>query len=75
MLVVGHVEGAHAIPMVHWFRRVEEDAAAVTKQLFVRLITKDRKIIVCMFVGEEDQAQEFAVDTCEVDMHAGKATC
>jgi hypothetical protein len=29
---------------------LEEDAT-VTKLLFVRLITKDRKIVVCLFVG------------------------
>jgi hypothetical protein len=35
----------------------------VTKLVFVRLITKDPKIIVSLFVGEEeDQAQELAVD-------------
>jgi hypothetical protein len=49
----------------------------VTKLLRVRLITKRSKIIVCLFVGEEeDQAQELAVDAARVDMHAGKkATC
>ena len=43
---------------------LEENAATVTKLVFVRLITtKDRKIIVSLFVGEEeDQAQELAVD-------------
>jgi len=42
---------------------LEEDAAMVTKILSVRLITKGRKIIVSLFVGEEeDQAQEIAVD-------------
>ena len=30
---------------------LEEDAATVTKLLFVRLKTKGRKIIVCLFVG------------------------
>jgi hypothetical protein len=30
---------------------LEEDAATVTKLVFVRLITKGRKIIVCLFVG------------------------
>jgi hypothetical protein len=30
---------------------LEEDAAAVTKLLSVRLITKGRKIVVCLFVG------------------------
>ena len=29
----------------------QEDAAMVTKLLFVRLITKGRKIVVCLFVG------------------------
>jgi hypothetical protein len=43
---------------------VEEDASAVTKLLFVRLIVKGRKVIVCLLVGEEeDQAQELAMDT------------
>ncbi len=43
---------------------VEEDAAAVTKLLFVCLITKGRKVIVCLLVREEaDQAQELAMDT------------
>ena len=43
---------------------VEEDAAAVTKLLFVCLITKGRKVIVGLLVGgEEEQAQELAVDT------------
>jgi hypothetical protein len=42
---------------------LEEDAATVTKLVFVRLITKDRKIVVCQFVGEdEDQAQELTAD-------------
>jgi hypothetical protein len=42
---------------------LEENAATVTKLVFVRLITKDRKIIVSLFIGEgEDQAQELAVD-------------
>ena len=40
-----------------------EDAATVTKLLSVRLITKGRKIVFCLFVGwEEDQVQELAVD-------------
>ena len=30
---------------------LEDDAATVTKLLFVRLKTKGRKIIVCLFVG------------------------
>ena len=43
---------------------LEEDAATVTKLLFVRLITKGRNIIVSLFVGwEGDEAQEPAVDT------------
>ncbi len=42
---------------------LKEDAATVTELLFVRLITKGRKIIVSLFVGwEEGQAQEPAVD-------------
>jgi hypothetical protein len=42
---------------------LEEDAATVTKLVFGRLKTKDRKIIVSLLVGEaEDQAQELAVD-------------
>jgi hypothetical protein len=56
---------------------LEEDAAAVTKLLFVRLITKSRKTIVCLFVGEEeDQAQELAV-TASRGRHARRqeATC
>ena len=45
---------------------LEEDAAMVTKILSVRLITKGRKIIVSLFVGEEeDQAQEIAVDAAQ----------
>ena len=45
---------------------LEEDAAMVTKLLSVRLITKGRKIIVSLFVGEEeDQAQEIAVDAAQ----------
>jgi hypothetical protein len=57
---------------------LEQDAAAVTKLLFVCLITKGRKVIVCLLVGEEEeQAQELAMDTSRgIDMHAGKkATC
>jgi len=38
--------GRHAAPPVS----MEEDAAAVTKLLFVRLISKDRKIIVCLSI-------------------------
>jgi hypothetical protein len=42
---------------------LEEDAATVTKFLFVRLITMGRKIVICLFVGyEENQTQELAVD-------------
>jgi hypothetical protein len=45
---------------------MEENAATVTKLVFLRLITKDRKIIVSLFVGEEeDQAQELAVDAAQ----------
>jgi hypothetical protein len=62
---------------------LEEDAASVTKLLFLRLITKGRKIIVCLFVGEEeDQAQELAVDAargrhaCRQESHVPvAATC
>jgi hypothetical protein len=46
---------------------LEENAATVTKLVFVRLITKDRKIIVNLFVGEEeDQAQEL-VGSCALE--------
>ena len=46
------------VPQFCW-----KNAATVTKLLSVRLITKGRKIIVSLFVGEEeDQAQELAVD-------------
>jgi hypothetical protein len=38
-----HPDGAQVL--------LEEDAATVTKLLFVRLITKGRKIVVCLFVG------------------------
>ena len=42
---------------------VKEDTAAVAKLLFVRLISKDLKVVVCLLVGEEeDQAQELAMD-------------
>jgi hypothetical protein len=30
---------------------LEEDTATVTKILFLRLISKGRKIVVCLFVG------------------------
>ena len=42
-LSTGHPDGAPVL--------LEEDAATVTKLLFVRLISKGRKIIVCLFVG------------------------
>jgi len=56
---------------------VKEDTAAVAKLLFVRLISKDLKVVVCLFVGEkEDQAPEPPWMRPDVDMHAGKnATC
>ena len=56
---------------------VKEDTAAVAKLLFVRLISKDLKVVVCLLVGEEeDQAQSSPWMRPEVDMHAGKkATC
>ena len=57
---------------------VKEDTAAVAKLLFVRLISKDLKVVVCLLVGEEeDQAQSSPPwMRPEVDMHAGKkATC
>ena len=37
---------------------LEEEAATVTKRLFVRLITKGCKIIVCLFVGERERERE-----------------
>ncbi len=38
-------------------------AAAVAKLLFVRLISKDLKVVVCLLVGEEEeQTQELAMD-------------
>ena len=57
---------------------MKEDTAAVAKLLFVRLISKDLKVVVCLLVGEEeDQAQSSPPwMRTEVDMHAGKkATC
>ena len=57
---------------------VKEDTAAEAKLLFVRLISKDLKVVVCLLVGEEeDQAQSSPPwMRPEVDMHAGKkATC
>jgi hypothetical protein len=42
---------------------VEEDATAVTKFGFVRVITEGLKVISCLFVGDEvEQSQELAVD-------------
>ena len=42
---------------------VKEDATAMTKFFFVRVIAKGLKVIKCLFVGNEvDQAQELAVD-------------
>jgi hypothetical protein len=52
-----------------------EDAATVTKLLCVRLITKGRKIIVCLFVGEEeDHAHDLAVDATR-GRHARRQEC
>ena len=49
---------------------VEEDATAVTKFGFVRVITEGLKVISCLFVGNEvEQSQELAVDAAE-----GKST-
>jgi hypothetical protein len=66
-----HRWGRHATPQPGCTRHpdgapvaVEEKTAAVTKLIFVRLIAKGRKVIVCLLVGEEeDQAQELAMDT------------
>ena len=42
---------------------VKEDTAAVAKLLFVRLISKDLKVIVCLLVGEEEkQLRELTMD-------------
>ena len=42
---------------------LEEDAATVTKLLAVRLVPKGLKIVICLFVGyEENQTQELTVD-------------
>jgi hypothetical protein len=42
---------------------LEEDATAVTKFGFVRVITEGLKVISCLFVGNEvEQSQELAVD-------------
>jgi hypothetical protein len=56
---------------------VKEDTTAVANLLFVRLISKDLKVVVCLLVGkEEDQASELAMDASRGNMHAGKkATC
>ena len=55
-----------------------EDAATVTKLLFVRLITKGRKIIVSLFLLERKKIRRKSSPWMrpEVDMHAGRtATC
>jgi hypothetical protein len=43
----------------------------------VWLISKGLELVVCLLVGEEEeQAQEFAMDAAELDMHdSKKATC
>ena len=42
---------------------LEEESATVTKLLAVRLVPKGLKIVICLFVGyEENQTQELAVD-------------
>ena len=42
---------------------VKEDTAAVAKLLFVCLISKNLKVVVCLLVGEEEkQTQELAMD-------------
>ncbi len=42
---------------------VEEDTTTMTKFCLVRFIAKIRKVINCLFVGDEvDQSQELAVD-------------
>jgi hypothetical protein len=42
---------------------VKEDTSAVAKLLFVRLISTDLKVVVCLLVGEEEkQTQELAMD-------------
>ena len=42
---------------------LEEDADTVTKLLAVRLVPKGLKIVICLFVGyEENETQELAVD-------------
>jgi hypothetical protein len=56
---------------------VKEDTAAVAKLLFVRLIFKDLKVVVCLLVGEKKSRRKSSPwMRPEVDMHAGKkATC
>ncbi len=56
---------------------LEKKTATVTKLVFVRLITKDRKKIVSLFVREEKIRRKSSPwMRPEVDMHAGKkATC
>ena len=56
---------------------LEEDTATVTKLLAVRLVPKGLKIVICLFVGyEENQTKELAVDASRGRLHAGKkATC
>jgi hypothetical protein len=50
---------------------VNEDTESVAKLLFVRLISKDLKVVVCLLVGEEeDQVQELAMDASR-----GKHAC
>jgi hypothetical protein len=42
---------------------LEEDATTVTKLLAVLLVPKGLKIVICLFLGyEENQTQELAVD-------------
>jgi hypothetical protein len=42
---------------------VEEEATTMTKFFLVRFIAKIRKLINCLFVGDEvEQSQELAVD-------------
>jgi hypothetical protein len=49
----------------------------VAKLLYVRLISKDLKVVVCLLVGEEESRRKSSPwMRPEVDMHAGKkATC
>jgi hypothetical protein len=57
---------------------LEENAATVTKVLFVRLMTKGRKIIVlsCLLDRKKIKRKSSPWMRPEVDMHAGKkATC